>query len=93
MTFLQSFGEKTTENFKCWISLIVLFLIVPLCGTHYWIIPFFLKNKLFLAGFINLGTSQNRQIANFQYVAPLMAYFDPSLDDSSSVHHLDNGKH
>jgi len=45
----------------------------------------------FLAGFINLGTSQNRQIANFQYVAPLMAYFDPSLDSSSSVHHLDSG--
>ena len=51
-----------------------------------------LKSSLFLAGFINLGASQNRQIANFQYVAPLMAYFDPSLDDSSSVHHLDNGK-
>jgi len=45
-----------------------------------------------LAGFINLGTSENRQIANFQYVAPLLAYFDPSLDDSSSIHHLDSGK-
>ena len=52
-----------------------------------------LKIISFLAGFINLGTSQNRQIANFQYVAPLMAYFDPSLDSSSSVHHLDSGGH
>ncbi|KAL9966303.1 hypothetical protein ACROYT_G024357 [Oculina patagonica] len=42
-------------------------------------------------GFINLGTSKTRQTANFQYVAPLMAYFNPSLDDSSSVHHYDSG--
>lgn len=45
-----------------------------------------------MAGFINLGTSKNRQTANFQYVAPLMAYFNPSLDDNSSVHHFDSGK-
>lgn len=59
---------------------------------HYVYDSLYLKNSLFSAGFINLGTSQNRQIANFQYVAPLLAYFDPSLDDSSSVHHLDSGR-
>nr|XP_058950833.1 plexin domain-containing protein 1-like isoform X1 [Pocillopora verrucosa] len=42
-------------------------------------------------GFINLGTSNSRQIANFQYVAPLMAFFDPSLKNTSHVYHFDNG--
>ncbi|KAJ7372192.1 Plexin domain-containing protein 1 [Desmophyllum pertusum] len=42
-------------------------------------------------GFINLGTSKNRQIANFQFVAPLMAYFNPSLTRTSTVHYFDSG--
>lgn len=42
-------------------------------------------------GFVNLGTSNSRQIANFQYVAPLMAYFNPSLKNNSHVYHFDNG--
>lgn len=46
----------------------------------------------FILGFINLGTSTNRQIANFQFVAPLMAYFNPSLKNTSHVYYFDNGK-
>lgn len=42
-------------------------------------------------GFINLGKSKSRQLAEFQYVAPLMAHFNPSLNTKSSVHHFTDG--
>jgi len=42
-------------------------------------------------GFINLGTSNRRQVANFQYVAPLMAYFNPSLNITSTVRYFSDG--
>lgn len=43
-------------------------------------------------GFINLGASTKRQIANFQFVAPLMAFFNPSLNDTSTVHYFGDGQ-
>ncbi|XP_068742952.1 plexin domain-containing protein 1-like isoform X4 [Montipora capricornis] len=42
-------------------------------------------------GFINLGISKSRQVAKFQYVAPLMAHFNPSLNITSTVHHFTDG--
>ncbi|XP_015778697.1 PREDICTED: uncharacterized protein LOC107356608 [Acropora digitifera] len=35
--------------------------------------------------------SKSRQLAEFQYVAPLMAHFNPSLNTKSSVHHFTDG--
>ena len=48
--------------------------------------------KIFVLGFINLGASTKRQIANFQFVAPLMAFFNPSLNDTSTVHYFGDGE-
>ena len=49
--------------------------------------------KFFVLGFINLGASTKRQIANFQFVAPLMAFFNPSLNDTSTVHYFGDGEY
>ena len=49
--------------------------------------------KFFVLGFINLGASIKRQIANFQFVAPLMAFFNPSLNDTSTVHYFGDGEY
>ena len=38
-----------------------------------------------------MGTSKSR-VANVQFIAPLMAYFNPSLNDTSTVHHFSDGE-
>ena len=54
---------------------------------------FLMSPKFFVLGFINLGASIKRQIANFQFVAPLMAFFNPSLNDTSTVHYFGDGEY
>ena len=54
---------------------------------------FLMSPKFFVLGFINLGASTKRQIANFQFVAPLMAFFNPSLNDTSTVHYFGDGEY
>lgn len=46
---------------------------------------------LFLPGFIYTGDIIHRMLTATQYVAPLMANFDPSLSKNSSVFYFDNG--
>lgn len=43
-------------------------------------------------GFIYTGEVMHQLLTATQYVAPLMANFDPSLSKNSSVFYFDNGK-
>lgn len=43
-------------------------------------------------GFIFMGEITHRMLTATQYVAPLMANFDPSFSDNSTVRYLDNGE-
>lgn len=45
----------------------------------------------FPSGFIYTGDVIHRMLTATQYIAPLMADFDPSLSPNSSVLHADNG--
>lgn len=45
-----------------------------------------------LAGFIYTGDIIHRLLTATQYIAPLMANFDPSLSKNSTVFYFDNGK-
>lgn len=43
-------------------------------------------------GFIFMGEITHRMLTATQYVAPLMANFDPSFSKNSTVRYSDNGK-
>lgn len=43
-------------------------------------------------GFIFMGDVTHRMLATTQYIAPLMANFDPSFSKDSTVQYLDNGE-
>ena len=43
-------------------------------------------------GFIYTGDVIHKMLTATQYIAPLMANFDPSLSTNSTVFYLDNGK-
>jgi len=43
------------------------------------------------SGFIFMGEVTHRMLTATQYIAPLMANFDPSYDKESTVQYLDNG--
>lgn len=43
-------------------------------------------------GFIFTGDVTHRQLTTTQYIAPLMANFDPSHSKDSTVQYLDNGE-
>ena len=45
-----------------------------------------------LTGFIYTGDIIHRLLTATQYIAPLMANFDPSLSKNSTVFYFDNGK-
>lgn len=45
-----------------------------------------------LQGFIYTGDIIHRLLTATQYIAPLMADFDPSLSTNSTVFYFDNGK-
>lgn len=45
-----------------------------------------------LTGFIYTGDIIHRMLTATQYIAPLMANFDPSLSKNSTVFYFDNGK-
>lgn len=45
-----------------------------------------------VSGFIYTGDIIHRMLTATQYVAPLMANFDPSLSKNSTVFYFDNGK-
>ena len=55
------------------------------------------RKHLFLVflspGFIFMGEVTHRMLTATQYVAPLMANFDPSFSKNSTVRYLDNGKY
>lgn len=53
--------------------------------TYFSIWPFF-------SGFIFTGDITHRMLTATQYIAPLMANFDPSYSKDSTVQYLDNGK-
>lgn len=44
------------------------------------------------AGFIYTGDVVHRMLTATQYIAPLMANFDPSVSRNSTVIYFDNGK-
>lgn len=44
------------------------------------------------SGFIYTGDVVHRMLTATQYIAPLMANFDPSLSRNSTVIYFDNGK-
>lgn len=44
------------------------------------------------SGFIFTGDITHRMLTATQYIAPLMAHFDPSYAKESTVQYLDNGK-
>ncbi len=54
-----------------------------------------LLNKLVVAtgGFIYVGSLVNPLITKTQYIAPLMANFDPALSDQASVKYVDTSTH
>lgn len=43
-------------------------------------------------GFIFMGDITHRMLATTQYIAPLMANFDPSFSKDSTIQYLDNGE-
>lgn len=45
-----------------------------------------------LLGFIYTGDIIHRMLTATQYIAPLMANFDPSLSENSTVFYFDNGE-
>lgn len=45
----------------------------------------------YVAGFIYTGDVVHRMLTATQYIAPLMANFDPSLSRNSTVIYFDNG--
>lgn len=47
---------------------------------------------LVLSGFIFTGEITHRMLTATQYMAPLMANFDPSYSRNSTVRYSDNGK-
>lgn len=53
--------------------------------TYFSIWPFF-------SGFIFTGDITHRMLTVTQYIAPLMANFDPSYSKDSTVQYLDNGE-
>lgn len=57
--------------------------------------PFFVLQKLTflsLTGFLYVGSFVHSWLAATQYIAPLMANFDTSLSNDSTVKYADNGK-
>lgn len=60
-----------------------------------WHFPYYghLLSNLTVAtgGFLYTGKTDHSWIAATQYIAPLMAGFNPSLDESTKVRYLDNG--
>lgn len=45
------------------------------------------------SGFIFMGDVIHRMLTATQYIAPLMANFNPSYSRNSTVQYLDNGEH
>jgi len=45
----------------------------------------------FIVGFIYTGEVVHRMLTATQYIAPLMANFDPSVSRNSTVRYFDNG--
>lgn len=52
---------------------------------------FFLLLLFFIVGFIYTGEVVHRMLTATQYIAPLMANFDPSVSRNSTVRYFDNG--
>lgn len=48
--------------------------------------------SFYLTGFIYTGDVIHRMLTATQYIAPLMANFDPSLSQNSTVFYSDNGE-
>ncbi|XP_078573067.1 plexin domain-containing protein 2-like [Branchiostoma floridae x Branchiostoma japonicum] len=57
--------------------------------------PFYgspIKNiTIAVKGFVSIGSALSHSLASTQYIAPLMANFDPGLDPMSVVRYRDNG--
>lgn len=51
-----------------------------------------LNFSLLLPGFIYTGDVIHQMLTATQYIAPLMANFDPSLSKNSTVLYYDNGR-
>lgn len=50
-----------------------------------------LSQLFFIVGFIYTGEVVHRMLTATQYIAPLMANFDPSVSRNSTVRYFDNG--
>ncbi len=59
--------------------------------------PFYghMLNRIVVAtgGFIYVGSVMNSLIIKTQYIAPLMANFDPTLNHNTAIRYVDNGTH
>lgn len=54
---------------------------------------YYLFHLYVLAGFLYLGSYSHRYLSATQYVAPLMADFDPSLDVGSTISYFGDGEY